>query len=316
MATTTIADSMVETRRRQRATVTGGESTLDDASGYTRAFKADDQHIMLWNIANSNLSPRSTFPAFRLLGLFPDTDTATAHAEQIMSVDKTCSLRMATTHEWYSIPTSEIVDMAAHTAKANRNLLRHQEMLQNHAGEFKERHDALTEGYTPAIEQAQDAKAQAERDEVEREKRTAIYKSAVDGDDADIERLKAKFASEMAQGAESEIEAQTLLRLRDEAVAKTKAVTAAQIARLEQQFSDEVQTRADADDAEAARRAADETRALEEGVEESKAEPAPPAKPYVETPLVPPVQPESMNADWDDKVKALGLAIALVVISG
>ena len=196
----TIAESMAETRRRQRATVTGGECTLDDDSGYTRPFQADDQKVMLWNVASTNTSPRAMYPAFRIMGLFPDTETALDHAQQMVATDKTCSLRMVETHKWYIISKDEVLNETqnqACVAKVNRNLLRHQEMLQDHATEFKQRHDALTEGRTPALNQARAAQAQAARDEIQREKRKAIYQAALDQDDETVVRLQKQFESEL-----------------------------------------------------------------------------------------------------------------------
>lgn len=219
---TTLADSMVETRRRQRATVTGGESTLDDDSGYVREFRTDDQKVCLWNLANAELHPRALFPAFRILGLFPDTATALAHAQLVIANDPVCALRMVETHGWYTIPIRDDpgVDLVA---KVNRNLLRHQAMLQDHATEFTQRHDALTAGRTPAIRQAQAAVEQAERDERQRERRKAIYTAALDQDDETVTQLKARFEREMADDAETEVRAQVALQLVDGGATECKA---------------------------------------------------------------------------------------------
>ena len=157
LSSTEMAQSMSETRRRQKATVTGGESTLDDDSGYTRAFQTDDQKFMLWNLANRETCPRTQRPAFRLLGLFPDMESVMSHAEQVFAVDKSCSLHASTTHEWYTIPVDPNTPVCETQAKVNRNLLKHQNMLQAHATEFKTRHDALTAGRWPADEVAQGA---------------------------------------------------------------------------------------------------------------------------------------------------------------
>jgi len=264
---TSISESMAETRRRQRATVTGGESTLDDDSGYTRAFQTEDQKVLLWNLANVNLHPRSLYPAFRLLGLFPDTQTALAHASQVMATDTTCSLRMVETHSWYTIPRDEVTEATsdrAYVDKVNRNLLRHQEMLQDHASEFKARHDSLTKGRTPALEQAKAAQEQAQRDEMAREKRKAIYKAAVDQDEPTVERLKQKFESEMEEGAKKEMSAQMALALKKEGVVETKG-------------EEEEEEEEEKEDAE-----------------------------YVEPKLVAPVAPETLNEGWDEKLKHVG----------
>ncbi len=221
-----IADSMAETRRRQRATVTGGESTLDDDSGYTRPFQTEDQQVMLWHLANAELHPRSLYPAFRLLGLFPDTLTAMTHAQQVIQLDNSCSLRMVETHSWYTIPRREVTtpgDANEYMAKVNRNLLHHQEMLQSHANEFTKRHDALTKGRTPALQQAKEAQEQATREEAQRNKRKAIYQAALDQDNETVDRLKVQFEREMVEGAEREVSAQMSIQRRDGAAQESKA---------------------------------------------------------------------------------------------
>ena len=211
---TSIADSMVETRRRQRATVTGGESTLDDDSDYTREFQSDDQKVCLWNLASKELNPRSLFPAFRILGLFPDTTTALAHAETLVAADPMCAVRMVSTHAWYTIPERDDPSVD-YVSKVNRNLLHHQGMLQEHATEFQTRHDMLTKGRTPAIEQAQAAVEQAARDEMQREKRKAIYAAAVDEDEETVKKLQDQYATVMAEGAKKEMSAQVALQLKN-----------------------------------------------------------------------------------------------------
>jgi len=196
-----------ETRRRQRATVTGGESTLNDTSGYTRAFQTDDQKYVLWNFANTNLCPRSPFPAVRLIGLFPDVDSARLHATQ--NLDNSCSIRVATTHEWYTIPEQE---HEVEAAKVNRNLLKHQNMLQDHALEFKNRHDALTAGRKPAIEHARQAQEQASRNQILSEKRREYYQAAVENAE-NIEELKQDMNRAMEVEALQEVELQRKLQL-------------------------------------------------------------------------------------------------------
>ena len=131
-----------------------------------------------------------------------------AHAEQVMSMDKSCALRMATTHEWYTIPIAN-KPIEECQAKVNRNLLRHQEMLQNNASEFKQRHDALTEGRVPALEQAKKAKEQVEREERQRQMRKQIVEAAVENDIGKVEELK----NEYEKGTEEEMASQALMML-------------------------------------------------------------------------------------------------------
>jgi len=210
-----IANSMIETSRRQRATVTGGESTLDDDSGYTREFQTEDQKVMLWNVANTHLHPRSLFPAFRLLGLFADTETALAHGEMVVATDPRCSLRLVATHAWYTLPTHDTPTDEA-VDKVNRNLLHHQAMLQDHATEFQKRHDSLTAGRTPALRQAQDAQDASVRAATQRTRRRAIYEAALVGDETALVALQAKFEVEMKECAEAELVAQLRAQLKEE----------------------------------------------------------------------------------------------------
>ncbi len=250
LSSTEMAQSMSETRRRQKATVTGGESTLDDDSGYTRAFQTDDQKFMLWNLANRETCPRTQRPAFRLLGLFPDMESVMSHAEQVFAVDKSCSLHASTTHEWYTIPVDPNTPVCETQAKVNRNLLKHQNMLQAHATEFKTRHDALTAGRTPAMEQAKGAAEQVAREDRAREKRKQILEAAVDNEEETVAALKAEYEAEAA--AEVKIQAGLV---------------------------------------------------GEEGKQESKEEME---VEYVETPLVPPVDPERLHDNWEEEVAKLG----------
>lgn len=200
-----MSDSMAETRRRQKATVTGGESTMDDASGYVRDFQSDDQKFVLWNMANRDVRPKSLHPAFRILGLFPDRESMLDHAERVGVYDQTASILGATTHEWYTISKSpeHAVDGQA---KVNRNLLKHQNMLQEHATEFKQRHDRLTAGRTPAITQAKGAAEQVEREDRQRQKRKEIVAAAVEHDAEAVERMKAEYAVEAVADAERQVE--------------------------------------------------------------------------------------------------------------
>ena len=250
-----ISSSMAETRRRQRATVTGGESTLDDNSGYMRPFQTDDQKIVLWNLANKDLPPRALMPAFRLLGLFPDMEAAMAHAEEFMAVDPTCSMRVATTHEWYTIPESD-KSIEVCQAKVHRNLLQHQNALQGNAKEFKDRHDALTKGRTPAIEHAEEAKLQMETEEKHRVKRQEMYKGILEN--KDVKGLQEEYDAMVKEAVETGV--------------------GVGIGIPEQKQEEG-----------------------EEGVGEEKEE-----EEYVEPPLVPVVEPEALNENWDDRVRELG----------
>jgi len=259
MSSIEMSDSMAETRRRQKATVTGGESTMDDASGYIRDFQADDQKYVLWNMANKDLQPKSLKPSFRILGLFPDQESMLEHAQHVAASDNTASIFGATTHEWYTIIQSP-ERASGGQAKVNRNLLKHQNMLQEHATEFKQRHDTLTAGRTPAIEQAKGAAEQVEQDDRQRQKRKEILATVVENNDEELERVKAEYEAEAVKLAE-------------------KAV-------------DKVM------------RAGDEEG--DGGKEESKEEEGEEEEEYKEVELKVPVDPETLNKDWETQAKELG----------
>lgn len=258
LTSTEMANSMKETRRRQKATVTGGESTLDDNSGYTRDFQAADQKFILWNMANRKTRPHTHKPAFRLLGLFPDMATTLSHAEQVFAIDNTCSLHASTTHEWYSIPVDADVPTQDMQAKVNRNLLRHQNVLQSHASEFKERHDALTHGRTPAVKQAKGAQEQVARDDEQRMKHKEMLEAVVDND---------TLLAMRQQYAEEEVERQTV-----QALGECKDMEEGGVV---------------------------ECKDMEEEGECKDTE-------YVETPLMSPVAPETLNETWDEDVAKFG----------
>jgi hypothetical protein len=201
-------DVIQETRRRQRATVTGGASTLDDDTEYSRPFRTDDQHYVVWNMAHRGLRPRSLRAAFRILGLFPSTEEAISHAQMVAELDSTCDLRVIGSHEWYAIPRTAFTDVAPHTAKVNRNLLLHQQMLQEHATEFTTRKAALTKGRTPAYEQVVAADRATERRLTQTQQRaealeageTEMHAQA----DREVAQAEAELALEMSRRALAE----------------------------------------------------------------------------------------------------------------
>lgn len=138
--------------RRREATLTGGASTLDDPTDYTRAFLADDQRVFLWNTANLNLHPKSLKPCFRLLGLFASVEDASAHGARIVAADprSSCSLRISSTHAWYTIPVDMITDLTPHLEKVNRNLETHKQIIQETTEEFLLHKQELTRDRKPA----------------------------------------------------------------------------------------------------------------------------------------------------------------------
>ena len=195
------AGEAVEAKRRQKATVTGGESTLNDSSGYIREFQTDDQKFVLWNMANKGLAPCTPLPAVRILGLFPDKETAIGHAHGLAASGDVAPIRLSTTHEWYTIPESASRPDDECRLKVNRNLLLHQNMLQDHATEFKQRHAALTKGRTPALEAAKEANEQVLQDEESRKRRRELLIQAAGKDAGEVSELEQVYDAECAQRA-------------------------------------------------------------------------------------------------------------------
>lgn len=202
------AGEAVEAKRRQKATVTGGESTLTDDTGYMREFKTDDQKFVLWNMANRDLPPCTPLPAVRILGLFPDQETAIQHAHGLAAAGDVAPIRLSTTHEWYTIPESGDRDVDACRLKVNRNLLAHQNMLQDHSSEFKQRHDALTKGRTPALEAAKEANEQVLQDEESRKRRRELLAEAAEKDAGEIADLEKVYEEECAERATALVSAE------------------------------------------------------------------------------------------------------------
>lgn len=160
-------DVAKEVKHRQAASATGGGSTLDDVEEeYNRPFQTDDQQVFLWHLANVNQRPRSIRPAFRLLGLFPSVQEATAHGMRMARADpdSPCALRISSVNEWYSIPASHHDDIEPHRLKVNRNLETHATKLAEAEIAFAARKKRLTKGAKPSYQgAAKDAAAQMER---------------------------------------------------------------------------------------------------------------------------------------------------------
>lgn len=177
---------VTEGRRRQEALLAGGEASTLDGEDYTRAFLADDQRVFLWHTANVRLRPRSPYPAFRLLGLFPSTDEAIAHGKRVAATDimSPCALRVCSTHAWYTIPTDMFTDIAPHLAKVNRNLEIHKKVLKHNAAEFVRHKAELT-----AREGVEETKGDGE-EEAEATKPAVVAREPVkEEEDIDFTRL-------------------------------------------------------------------------------------------------------------------------------
>ncbi len=186
------ADFANEARRRQKATVTGGGSTLETGDEYNRPFQTSDQLVFLWNFANKNQRPRSLRPAFRILGLFPSSDEAFDHGRRVMRADpeSPCAIRVGSTHAWYTLAKDMYEDIEPYKAKVERNLELHKERLARDEVEFTKRKKALTKGTKPSY-QAKKAVEQNERRLEYIEKKQA---AAAAGDDAEVRRLQAEEA--------------------------------------------------------------------------------------------------------------------------
>jgi hypothetical protein len=181
-----------EARRRQKATVTGGGSTLETGEEYNRPFQTPDQLVFLWNFANKNQRPKSIRPAFRILGLFPSSEEAFEHGRRVMRADpeSPCAIRVGSTHAWYTLAKDMYEDIEPYKAKVERNLELHKQRLARDELEFTRRKKALTKGTKPSY-QAKRAADQNERRLTYIDKKQA---AAAAGDDEEVRRLQAEEA--------------------------------------------------------------------------------------------------------------------------
>lgn len=140
-----------ELLKRTKAIGPGGvKSTLDDEPDYTRAFKSEDECFVLWNMLNTNTHPRTLQPAVRLLGVFCDESSAVYHAHGLS--DRSCTVRLGTTHEWYAIMESDSVDVATTSRdKVNRNLEHHGRIRAQRQLEFTRRRNKDRSTYVPPV---------------------------------------------------------------------------------------------------------------------------------------------------------------------
>ena len=143
-------DMAMETRRRRDAIGTGGANTLEDGGSSNTPFHNEDQRFVMVNMANTGLRPRSSFPAFRILGFFPTPADLSNHLPVVVNADMaTCDVRMVTAREFYSIPVDRESLVEDQQAKVNRNLIRHHQQLQADVTEFVDHKTQLTQGRKP-----------------------------------------------------------------------------------------------------------------------------------------------------------------------
>lgn len=150
LSETEMMEIAMETRRRRDAISTGGANTLDDGGSCHAQFIETSQTFVMINMANAGLRPRSTQPAFRILGFFESPADLTSRVSLVATADaSTCDIRMITAREFYGIPIDGNSLVADQQAKVNRNLVFHHQQLQADVTEFVDHKAQLTKGRVP-----------------------------------------------------------------------------------------------------------------------------------------------------------------------
>jgi hypothetical protein len=103
-----LSPDVQELGRRRNASFVPLQETIAASGICNRKFKADDQQYAVINVAQTKCLPASEKPAIRVLGLFPDTDSASKFARTLYScTDHRCSIRIVDTCGWHLAAQSE-----------------------------------------------------------------------------------------------------------------------------------------------------------------------------------------------------------------
>lgn len=109
--------------------------------------KIGDQVFVLFSLSSEKVPPISTSknnPAIRIYGCFPTEEDAKEHAQEIVSVDKNCSLFINKTHQWI-VAASSIDRMSDSNLLGNIITDRLKEYLKVRMEDSKEFDSALQE---------------------------------------------------------------------------------------------------------------------------------------------------------------------------
>ena len=128
-----------ELGRRRQATFAPLKETVAAFGTCNRKFKSDEQQYAVINVSHTRCRPASKEPAIRILGLFPDIDSATEFATNLYTgTDHRCSIRVVDTCGWHLAAESEHAPYAQTHAKVLKILKKKWEEVVHFEEEFTE----------------------------------------------------------------------------------------------------------------------------------------------------------------------------------
>ena len=110
-----------------------------------RELKNADRAFVLVNLAHQSRRPKSDKPAIRILGFFPDVESAEEHSKLVEAHDSTCALAVLSTCSWYVLTKSQDPSPADVKTKLDALLDKHKQLRISRKSEF-EQHRAELRG--------------------------------------------------------------------------------------------------------------------------------------------------------------------------
>ena len=110
-----------------------------------RELKNPEHAFVLVNLAHQNRRPQSDKPAIRILGFFPDTESAEEFSKDIEAHDPACALAVLSTCSWYVLTKSQDVNPTDVKSKLDALLDKHKQLRVARKIEF-EQHRAELRG--------------------------------------------------------------------------------------------------------------------------------------------------------------------------
>lgn len=110
-----------------------------------RELKNADRAFVLVNLAHQSRRPKSDKPAIRILGFFPDVESAEEHSKLVEAHDSTCALAVLSTCSWYVLTKSQDPSPADVKTKLDALLDKHKQLRISRKIEF-EQHRAELRG--------------------------------------------------------------------------------------------------------------------------------------------------------------------------
>lgn len=110
-----------------------------------RELKNADHAFVLVNLAHQSRRPQSDKPAIRILGFYPDMESAEEHSKLLEAHDNTCALAVLSTCSWYVLTKSQNPSPADVKIKLDALLDKHKQMRIARKIEF-EQHRAELRG--------------------------------------------------------------------------------------------------------------------------------------------------------------------------